>query len=200
MNIRWSDSTEEGLEKLFRKLVDMLKLLLVLVILIPSRLVAQVLKPVDAPGAVSFVINNFGSGVEGSFRGLKGEIRFDPAKLTEASMNVSVDAASIETGINMRNRHLRGEKYFNVEKYPVILIQGSQVKSAGIPDTYIMSARITIKGISKLYTITFSAKPHKNGFFFEGLFTLNRRSFDVGSGSISLADEVKVRLKVTAQQ
>ena len=199
-NIPWFAGRKEEWENLFLKLVYMLKLLLVFVILIPSGLVAQVLKPVDAPGAVSFVINNFGSGVDGSFRGLKGEIRFDTTKLAEASMNVSVDAATIETGINMRNRHLRGEKYFNVEKFPVISIQGSQVKSAGKTDTYMMTARITIKGISKLNTITFSAKPQKNGFFFEGLFTLNRRDFDVGSGSISLADEVKVLLKVAAQQ
>lgn len=67
-NIPWFAGRKEEWENLFLKLVYMLKLLLVFVILIPSGLVAQVLKPVDAPGAVSFVINNFGSGVDGSFR------------------------------------------------------------------------------------------------------------------------------------
>jgi polyisoprenoid-binding protein YceI len=178
----------------------MSKVLIAFCLLLSNYLVAQVLKPVDAAGAVSFVINNFGSGVDGSFRGLKGEIRFNPASLPEASMNVSVDAATIETGINMRNRHLRGEKYFNVEKYPGITIRGSQVRSAGKPDTYIMMASVTIKGISKTYPLTFTAKAQKNGFLFEGSFTLNRRDFDVGSGSLTLADEVKVRLRVLAQQ
>lgn len=178
----------------------MVRILFVFCMLVPYFLVAQVLHPIDAPGAVSFVINNFGSGVDGSFKGLKGEIRFDPTKLSESSMNVSVDAATIETGITMRNRHLRGEKYFFVEKFPVISILGTQVKSAGNPDTYIMTARVTIKGVSKTFPLTFTSKPQKNGFFFEGNFTLNRRDFGVGSGSISLADEVNVRLKVLAQQ
>ena len=178
----------------------MVRILCILCTLVPYFLVAQVLHPVDAPGAVSFVINNFGSGVDGSFKGLKGEIRFDPNKLTESTMNVTVDAVTIETGINMRNRHLRGEKYFFVDKYPIISILGTQVKSTGKPDTYNMTARVTIKGISKTFPLTFTAKPQKNGFFFEGSFTLNRRDFNIGSGSISLADVVTVRLKVLAQQ
>lgn len=179
----------------------MVRTLFVFLILVPYFLVAQqVLHPVDAPGAVSFVINNFGSGVDGSFKGLKGEIRFDPNKLTESTMNVTVDAVTIETGINMRNRHLRGEKYFFVDKFPIISILGTQVKSTGKPDTYNMTARVTIKGISKTFPLTFTAKPQKNGFFFEGSFTLNRRDFNIGSGSISLADVVTVRLKVLAQQ
>jgi polyisoprenoid-binding protein YceI len=115
-------------------------------------------------------------------------------------MNVTVDAVTIETGINMRNRHLRGEKYFFVDKFPVISILGTQVKFTGKPDTYTMTARVTIKGISKTFPLTFTAKPQKNGFFFEGSFTLNRRDFNIGSGSISLADVVTVRLKVLAQQ
>ncbi|MCU0385422.1 MAG: YceI family protein [Flavihumibacter sp.] len=178
----------------------MFRVLFVFFMLAPYFLVAQLLHPVDGPGAVSFVINNFGSGVDGSFKGLKGEIRFDPTKITESAMNVTVDAATIETGINMRNRHLRGDKYFHVEKFPVISIVGTQVKSAGKPETYIMTARVTVKGVSKTFPLTFSAKPQKNGFFFEGSFTLNRRDFNIGSGSLTLADEVTVRLKVLAQQ
>jgi len=178
----------------------MVRILFVFCLLVPYLLVAQALQPVDAPGAVSFVINNFGSGVDGSFKGLKGEIRFDPTKLTESSMSVSVDAATIETGINMRNRHLRGEKYFFVDKFPVISILGTQVKSTGKPETYSMTARVTIKGVSKTFPLIFTAKPQKNGFFFEGSFTLNRRDFNIGSGSLTLADEVTVRLKVLAQQ
>ncbi|MCF1714878.1 YceI family protein [Flavihumibacter sp. RY-1] len=177
----------------------MVRILFVFCMLVPYFLVAQALHPVDTPGAVSFIINNFGSGVDGSFKGLKGEIRFDPTKLTESNMNVTVDAVTIETGINMRNRHLRGEKYFYVDKFPVISILGTQLKSAGKPDTYNMTARVTIKGVSKTFSLTFTAKPQKNGFFFEGSFTLNRRDFNIGSGSISLADEVTVRLKVLAQ-
>lgn len=178
----------------------MIKCLVSFLLFLPILLSAQVLKPVDAAGAVSFTINNFGSGVDGSFRGLKGKIEFNPDKLGSSSLLVTVDAATIETGINMRNRHLRGDKYFDAEKFPLISIAGSDFKSTGSPDTYTMTAKLTIKGISKSFLLTFTARQQKDGVLFEGRFTINRRDFAVGGGSISLADEVRVRLKVLAKQ
>ncbi|WP_290793554.1 YceI family protein [Flavihumibacter sp. UBA7668] len=178
----------------------MIRMLVSILLFLPILLSAQVLKPMDAAGAVTFTINNFGSGVDGSFRGLKGKIEFNPDKVASSSIMVTVDAATIETGINMRNRHLRGDKYFDAEKFPLISIAGSDFKSTGSPDTYNMTAKLTIKGISKSFLLTFTARQQKDGVLFEGRFNINRRDFNVGGGSISLSEEVRVRLKVLAKQ
>lgn len=176
-----------------------MKPLVFLLLLLPGILTAQALKPVDAAGSVSFVINNFGAGVDGSFSGLKGSIEFDPNNLSAAKMLVSVEAASIETGINMRNRHLRGEKYFNTEKFPLLSLAGSALKSAGAPNSYTMTANLTIKGVTKRFLLNFTAREQKDGVLFEGKFSINRRDFGVGGSSISLSDDVVVRLKVLAR-
>lgn len=170
-----------------------------LVAVCPPFIQGVLLHPADTAGAVRFVINNFGSGVDGSFRGLKGRIDFNPENLARSSLRVSIDAATIETGIAMRNRHLRGEKYFHVEKFPEIILEGSNFRTSEGQDTYTMTARLTMKGITKSFPLLFKARPQKNGFLFEGSFKLNRRDYGIGSGSLTLADEVTVKLKVIAE-
>lgn len=161
---------------------------------------AQVLHPVDSESRVEFIINNFGSPVKGSFSGLKGSIVFDPAHASAGSMEVSVEAATIETGINMRNRHLRGDKYFAVEQHPRILIRAGNIRAGKEPGTYLMDAAVTIKSTTRTIPLSFRAGPFSGGMLFQGNFSINRRDFKVGSGSISLSDEVTVQLKVLAKQ
>ena len=162
--------------------------------------IAQILHPSDSESSVEFTINNFGSPVKGSFRGLKGNIVFDPANPTSGNMEVSVDAATIETGINMRNRHLRGEKYFAAEQFPRLVIRSGSIRLGKDAGTFLMSALVTIKSTTRTIHLPFRVQPVRGGLLFEGSFQLNRRDFGVGGGSISLSDEVIIRLKVLAKQ
>jgi polyisoprenoid-binding protein YceI len=177
----------------------MVKAFLYLLTSWPLLLLSQEFKPVDAPGAVQFYIRNFGSEVEGSFTGLAGTIIFDPAHPEKSKMAVTINASTIETGINMRNRHLRSEKYFHIEKFPRIRMESLKITAGNGSGQYLMKASLSIKGITQTVNFPFTARPEKDGFFFEGSFTINRRDFNVGSGSISLADEVRVVLKVMAK-
>lgn len=68
---------------------------------------AQTFKPVDAGSIIKFTIKNFGLPVEGTFTDLQGEITFDIQNPANGKFNVSVDANSINTGIEMRDNHLR---------------------------------------------------------------------------------------------
>lgn len=177
----------------------MFKLFVYILSLLPIVSLGQTLKPVDAPGAVRFFIKNFGSEVEGSFTGLAGTIDFQPENLSASSLNVSIKASTIETGINMRNRHLKGEKYFDTDNFPQITIQSTGFKLNGNPNSYLMTAKLTIKGVTKTFSMPFTARNEKDGVLFEGSFTVNRRDFGVGAGSISLADQVRIQLKVMAK-
>src|SRR4051812_23015917 len=78
------------------------------------------LKPVDADDAVTFSIKNFGISTKGSFKGLKGSIKWDASDPANSSFNVSVDVKTINTGIDMRDNDLQKESYFYAEKYPTI--------------------------------------------------------------------------------
>ncbi|WP_153800034.1 YceI family protein [Foetidibacter luteolus] len=154
------------------------------------------LKPVDTEDAVTFSIKNFGLNVKGEIKGLAGTIKWDPSNLQACLFNVSVNAATINTGITGRDNHLKKEEYFHVEKYPVISFQSISVTSAN--GQYHAAGNLIIKGTSKPVDIVFSAEPSGSGFVFTGNFTINRRDFNIGGGSMVMGNEVKVNLKINA--
>jgi len=161
---------------------------------------AQGFSVTDSGSAIEFKIKNFGITVDGSFKGLKGNIIFDTKNTATAIFNLSVDAATVNTGINSRDNHLRKEDYFDVTKFPVISFGSVRVTSTGKEGQFNVNGNITIKGVTKQISFPFTVTPSTSGYIFEGTFSLNRRDFGVGGGSFSLSDNVQVMLKVYAQQ
>lgn len=159
---------------------------------------AQPLKPVESASKIGFVIKNFGVGVDGKFSGISGQISFDPNQLSTAKFSVVVQAATINTGISSRDKHLKKEDYFHVEKFSQLRFESVSVVRSTTPGTFILKGNLTIKGVSKAVQIPFTATPVQNGYSFKGSFNINRRDFGVGGSSISLSDELKVDLAVTA--
>ncbi|HVX52730.1 MAG TPA: YceI family protein [Chitinophagaceae bacterium] len=153
---------------------------------------AATLAPVDSEDAVTFVIRNFGIGTKGSLNGLRGVIKWDAANPAASQINASVDVNTLNTGINMRDKDLKEEKYFNLAKYPTINFTSTAVSATSI------TGNLTIKGITKSITFPITVTPSGAGYLFKGEFTINRRDFNVGEGSMVLSDDVKVTLKVQA--
>lgn len=69
--------------------------------------------------------------VRGHFGRIAGAILFDPSDVTHSSVEVTIDAASICTGIKKRDDHLRSPEFFDVEKYPEITFKSKTVQIAG---------------------------------------------------------------------
>jgi polyisoprenoid-binding protein YceI len=161
---------------------------------------AQTYKPADDGSKVKFVIKNFGINTGGSFNGLGGTINFDPANLAAASFDVTVDAKTVDTDVESRDNHLRGEEYFNVEKFPTLNFKSTKVTKTNSNDFLYMFGNITIKGVTKEIKFPFKAAPKDDGFLFEGTFKLNRRDFGVGGSSLSLSDDLTVTLSVFAKK
>lgn len=157
----------------------------------------QEYKLVDSKSEVSFTIKNFGINTSGTFNGLSGTINFDPSDLSSSSFNVSVEVNTINTGIDMRDNHLKKEDYFNADKCPKINFASSNIKT-GDKD-YIITGQLTIKGTTKTISFPFTAIKKDNGTLFTGNFSINRKDFNVGGGSAVLGNNVDVSLKVFAQ-
>jgi len=151
----------------------------------------------DNGSAVQFKIKNLGFGVAGSFTGLDGKIQFDLNKMPEASFDVSVDANSINTGINMRDDHLRKESYFDVTKFPRIKIVSTKITNQA-KNSYLFSGKLTIKNRTKDISFPFTAEPQDGGYIFKGSFKMNRKDFDIG-GSSTISDQLEVTLNVYAK-
>lgn len=154
----------------------------------------------DAGSRVHFVIKNFGINTGGSFEGLTGSITFDPANLSTASFNVSVDAKTVDTDIEARDNHLRKAEYFDVEKYPKISFRSTKVTSTNKDGFLYMFGVITIKNVSKEISFPFTHTDKDGGILFEGDFKLNRREFGVGGSSFSLSDDVTIDLSILAKK
>ncbi|WP_336514023.1 YceI family protein [Pollutibacter soli] len=158
---------------------------------------SQNMKPVDEGSAVKFRIKNFGGTVIGSFKGLNGTMHFNPADLSSASFDVTVDVNTINTGINMRNNDLKEEKYFDVKNFPKIRLVSSKITKAkdGV-NSFEFTGELTIKGTKKTIQFPFTTSQANGGTMFKAEFPLNRRDFNVGGSSISLSDNLTVSLAV----
>lgn len=161
---------------------------------------AQAYKPVDEGSKVKFVIKNFGINTGGTFSGLDGTVNFDPANLSAAMFDVSVDAKTVDTDVEARDNHLRKEEYFNVEKFPTLNFKSSKVTKTNSSEFLYMFGSITIKGVTKEIKFPFKATQKDDGYLFEGNFKLNRKDFGVGGNSLSLSDELTVTLSVFAKK
>lgn len=158
---------------------------------------AQQYKPVNERSEVKFTIKNFGVNVNGTFNGLKGTISFDPLKLSAAFFNVSVDVNTINTGIDMRDSHLKKKEYFYAEKYSAISFVSTGIKAN--EKGYIISGQLTIKSISKNISFPFTAVSQSGGMLFTGNFSISRKDFDIGGGSAVMGNNVDVNLNVVAE-
>ena len=147
--------------------------------------------------SIAFAIKNVGLTVDGSFAGLLADIKFDAANYTKSSIKASIDVNTINTGIDLRNSHLKKEEYFNVAKYPTISIKSNLIsqESAG---AFKGSFELTIKGITKTVSIPFTYAESGKTSILKGAFTINRRDFDIGSSSWTMSDDVEINIVINA--
>jgi polyisoprenoid-binding protein YceI len=143
-----------------------------------------------------YTIKFSGRKAEGTFSGLKGTIRFDPDSLSTAYINVTVDAATIKTGNNLKDKHARGSSWFDVEKYPEIKFTSSAFSKQG--DTTIVTGTLELHGVQKEVVIPFTFINENNKGLFAGRFTINRKDYGIKGTALgfSVGDEFEVTLRV----
>lgn len=159
---------------------------------------AQVFTPVDSQSKITFKIKNFGVSVEGSLSGLKGTIAFDPSNISTGKFDVTIEAASINTGINVRDKHLKKEEYFDVVKFPLIKFTSTVIKAVK-SNSYMLTGNLTIKETTKEISFPFIAEKQSDGYLFKGEFIIDRREYNVGGNSMTMADELTLFLSVKVQ-
>ncbi|TAE13104.1 MAG: YceI family protein [Bacteroidetes bacterium] len=140
--------------------------------------------------SVGFVIKNAGFNVDGSFKGLTYTLKFDEGGANDV-INASVDASTINTNNNARDKHLRKSDYFDVEKYPKISLKSvsfTKVSAGKYKGTF----KLTIKATTKTVEIPFTFDKGT----FVGELTINRLDYGVGESSWVLSNDVKIKVKI----
>lgn len=149
------------------------------------------------------------SKVRGRFTGVEGTIEGDPADLTNAQINFTIDASTIHTNSDDRDNHLRSADFFEVEKYPNITFKSTKIVKTD-DDEYDIIGDMTIKDVTK--EVTFEAEYNGSGknpwgvdvVAFEADTKISRKDFGLTwnqaleAGGVLVGDEIKIDLEVQA--
>jgi polyisoprenoid-binding protein YceI len=96
--------------------------------------------------------------IKGTTTKVGGTIKADPADPATASVDVTIDLSSLDTGISMRNEHMRSEKYLDVEKFPSatfksVSVAAPKAMAANQPAEISVTGDLSIHGVTKRITV-----------------------------------------------
>jgi|SRR5579862_3108594 len=96
-----------------------------------------------------FSVRHLGvSTVRGAFSKVTGSAQYDPADPSKTSLNATIDASTVDTGVEMRNNDLRSPHFFDVAKYPTITFHSKSTKVAA-PGKLMITGDLTMHGVTK---------------------------------------------------
>lgn len=88
------------------------------------------------------------SEVEGAFKKFNGSIVSTKTDFTDAVVNFNIDVNSINTDNEMRDNHLKGDDFFNSEKYPAMTFKSTSFKKVS-GNKYALYGNMTIRDVTK---------------------------------------------------
>jgi len=147
--------------------------------------------------------------VRGSFDEFAGTAVLDGANPANSRVEVTIEAASIDTRNAQRDEHLRGNDFLAMQEYPKITFVSTGVRQAG-ETTFEVTGDLTIKGVTNEITIPFEFEGAATDPFgnqrvgFEGAATINRKDFGVTwnaaleGGGVLVSDKVTLEFEISA--
>ncbi len=151
-----------------------------------------------AHSRLGFSITHMGiTDINGEFSKFDVKISTPNADFNGATIEMTAEAKSINTGLSMRDDHLRTADFFNVEKFPTLSFKSTSVKKAK-GNKYVVVGDFTMHGVTKSVILTAihtgSAKNQAGGDVagLKLIGSIKRSDFGVGQAGPGLADEVKL--------
>lgn len=138
------------------------------------------------------------------FGKVDGFITYDPAKVGDSKVEVTIPLSGLNSHVEAFDEHLRSDDFFDAANHPNITFKSTSVKSAG-KDKLAVTGDLTIKGITKSVTLDVTinklgvqpmAKREAAGF--EATTTIKRSDFGVGKYAPNVSDEVKISITTEA--
>jgi polyisoprenoid-binding protein YceI len=158
---------------------------------------------------VLFSIKHLGlSTVRGKFNTVSGTASFDPTDLSTLSLNASIDVASVDTGNDQRDGHLKAPDFFDAEQFPHITFTTTGVASHD-PSNHEITGDLTIRGVTKPVVLKVEgpegplADPYgQTKVGATATTSIHRKDFGLtfqsvlDSGALLLGEEVKITLEI----
>lgn len=165
-----------------------------------AALAAPTAYDIDAVhSSVVFRIKHLGVGyVYGRFNEFSGKVTVDDADLSKASVQMTVKAASVDTGNGKRDEHLRSPDFFNVAQFPEMRFASKTV--AKVEGGYRIEGDLTLHGATRPVTVRMELVGevddpwgnHRRGY--HGTFSIRRTDYGMNYDTNVLGDEVDITL------
>ena len=172
-----------------------MKLVPILLLLVTSPALCANLTLDPAQSRVGFRYQQMGSDAEGEFRHFSADVQFDSARPEAGRVIVSLDPASIDTGLPDANAEAAQPGFLDTRKFREARFESSSIKPLG-GGRYRVTGKLTIKGISRTLDTIAGIRPEGVAQRLTGAFALNRLDYGIGTGMWSdtsvLANEVRV--------
>lgn len=88
------------------------------------------------------------STVRGAFTKVSGTVQFDDKDVAKSTLDVTIDAASVDTRVSDRDKDLRSDHFFDVEKYPTLTFKSTKVEQIE-PGKLKVTGDLTIHGVTR---------------------------------------------------
>lgn len=155
-----------------------------------------------AHSSVSFRIKHVIGKVTGHFDKFEGTFDYDAARPQAWKTQATIDAASINTGIEKRDTHLRSPDFFDTQKFPSL-----SFKSTGVTDVKGTTAKLhgdlTLHGVTKPVVLDLDVSgvvqnPRGGGNLAGATATgrINRLDYGVGSSGPMVGDDVEIVIDI----
>jgi polyisoprenoid-binding protein YceI len=141
-----------------------------------------------------------------AFRDVSVELDLNPSDPGASALTVEIDPASVDSGVDDFDDHLRNEDFFDVDKHPEITFVATSIALSG-DDTATVTGDLTIKGITK--PVTLDATINKTGehpfnkkptIGISATGKLLRSEWALGKYAPAVTDEVVLNLQVELNQ
>ena len=137
------------------------------------------------------------------FNTTTGKVVFDKAAKS-GSVDIEIDAKSVDTGSTLFNQHIQGEDFLDTAKYPKAIFKSTNVVFEGEKPVKV-EGNLTIKGVTKPVTLivtSFQAMPHpmqkKDAIGANAYTTIKRSEFNAGKYAPNVGDEVRIDIAIEA--
>ena len=137
------------------------------------------------------------------FNKTTGKVVFDKTAKT-GSVDIEIDAKSVDTGSTLFNEHIQGEDFLDTTKFPTATFKSTKVLFKGDKPAKIQG-ELTIKGVTKPVVLTvtsFQAMPHpmqkKDAIGANATTTIKRSEFNAGKYAPHVGDEVRIDIAIEA--
>lgn len=180
-------------------------------LIVQSALAADTYAIDKAHSSIGFQVRHLFSNVPGKFDDFTGTIQFDEANPEQSSVEVKIKAASINTGVKMRDEDLRSPNFFDAAKFPEISFQSKSVKKTG-DNLFDVTGDLTMHGVTKEVVLKAELlgkgagmKPGSVLTGWDATTAIKRSEFGLAwnkviEGTQVVGDDVKIELHIEADK